>query len=228
MADLQPREPRVLLVEDDASVRDAVSVALAREGYAVTALVDAERLQEVCAEAVPDVAILDIRLPGSVDGLEAARRLKRESDVPVVFLTAADALSDRVAGMGAGAAEYLVKPFSMAELLTCVKGLLRRAGQVVPTRHRYGLLDVDEVARNAWCGNRELALTRPEFELLVALVRQPGRVLSRLQLVSQLWGLGAIGADALDLQMTSLRDKLALVDGPDLVAIDGGFVLRDP
>ena len=222
---LQP--PRVLVVEDDHPIRSALDVALRGEGYAVLALPDGSRLRAQVDEFRPDLALLDVRLGEGPDGYEMAGSLRRQSTMPILFLTAADAVEDRLAGFEAGGDDYLVKPFSMAELLARVKALLKRSGRLSSASYNVGDLVVDEDARTVVRGGAPLELTRTEFELLVVLVRHVGKVLSKTQLLTQVWGFDAYDANLVEVHMSALRRKLE-VDGPRIVhTVRGaGYVLR--
>ena len=217
----------MLVVEDDHPIRSALDVALRGEGYAVLALPDGSRLRAQVDEFRPDLALLDVRLGEGPDGYEMAGNLRRQSTMPILFLTAADAVEDRLAGFEAGGDDYLVKPFSMAELLARVKALLKRSGRLSSASYNVGDLVVDEDARTAVRGGAPLELTRTEFELLVVLVRHVGKVLSKTQLLTQVWGFDAYDANLVEVHMSALRRKLE-VDGPRIVhTVRGaGYVLR--
>ena len=217
----------MLVVEDDHPIRSALDVALRGEGYAVLALPDGSRLRAQVDEFRPDLALLDVRLGEGPDGYEMAGSLRRQSTMPILFLTAADAVEDRLAGFEAGGDDYLVKPFSMAELLARVKALLKRSGRLSSASYNVGDLVVDEDARTVVRGGAPLELTRTEFELLVVLVRHVGKVLSKTQLLTQVWGFDAYDANLVEVHMSALRRKLE-VDGPRIVhTVRGaGYVLR--
>lgn len=219
--------PRVLVVEDDAVIRSALEVALHGEGYQVRAESDGTALDHVAAEFRPDLAILDVRLPVGPDGYSMAARLRRGSDLPLLFLTAADTVDDRLAGFRAGADDYLVKPFSMAELLARVQALLRRSGRLASDSWQVGDLVVDDGARTVVRGGVPLELTRTEYDLLVMLVQHVGRVLSKTQLLTQVWGFDAYDPNLVEVHMSALRRKLESA-GPRLIhTVRGaGYVLR--
>jgi two-component system response regulator MprA len=221
-------ETRVLVVDDDHDVRESLSRALGYAGYEVaTAANGVDALRSV-ARAPVDLIILDVLMP-MLDGLGACRSLRdRGDDTPVLVLTARDAVDDRVAGLDAGADDYLVKPFALRELLARVNALLRRTQ---PLRDVLGYADLtlDLTARSARRGNTELSLTRIEFSLLELLVRNAEQVLSYDVISDRVWGYGeAPASNALQVFVTFLRRKLEANSRPRLVHnVRGvGYVLR--
>jgi two-component system response regulator MprA len=221
-------ETRVLVVDDDHDVRESLSRALGYAGYEVaTAANGADALRSV-ARAPVDLIILDVLMP-MLDGLGACRSLRdRGDDTPVLVLTARDAVDDRVAGLDAGADDYLVKPFALRELLARVNALLRRTQ---PLRDVLGYADLtlDLTARSARRGNTELSLTRIEFSLLELLVRNAEQVLSYDLISDRVWGYGeAPASNALQVFVTFLRRKLEANGRQRLVHnVRGvGYVLR--
>nr|MDQ3612459.1 response regulator transcription factor [Actinomycetota bacterium] len=188
------QRPRVLVVEDDTPIRSALEVALRGEGYEVRAEPDGTGLPQVSEQFLPDLAVLDVRLPVGPDGYAMAGLLRRTSSLPVLFLTAADSVEDRLAGFQAGADDYLVKPFSMAELLARVQALLRRSGRLASPTWQLGDLVVDDGARTVVRGGVPLELTRTEYDLLAMLAQHVGRVLSKTQLLTSVWGFEAYDA----------------------------------
>jgi DNA-binding response OmpR family regulator len=219
--------PRVLVVEDDTPIRSALDVALRGEGYEVRAEPDGTQLLQVAEQFLPDLAVLDIRLPVGPDGYAMAGLLRRTSGLPVLFLTAADSVEDRLAGFEAGADDYLVKPFSMAELLARVQALLRRSGRLASSTWQIGDLVVDDGARTVVRGGVTLDLTKTEYDLLAMLAQHVGKVLSKTQLLTQVWGFDAYDTNLVEVHMSALRKKLELV-GPRLIhTVRGaGYVLR--
>jgi two-component system, OmpR family, response regulator len=219
--------PRLLVVEDDSAVRDALTGALTAEGYAVRACADGLFPDALVAEFAPDLAVLDVRLGNGPSGLAVARRLRATGDLPIIFLTAADAVEDRLAGFDAGAEDYVTKPFAMAELLARVRALLRRSGRVDNGAWTVADLTVDEASRRARRGDAELTLTKVEFDLLSALGRSAGRVLSKGQLLADVWGFEDYDPNVVEVAMSGLRRKLES-NGPRLVhTVRGvGYVLR--
>ncbi|MDQ6617273.1 MAG: response regulator transcription factor [Actinomycetota bacterium] len=220
-------EARILLIEDDESIRAAVTVSLRAEGYAVRAEADGATVARVAEEFRPDLAILDVRLPAGPDGCAIARLLRRASDLPLLFLTAADSLESRLAGFEAGADDYMVKPFSMAELLVRIHALLRRAGRLSSQVRQIGDLVIDEGARAVVRAGAIVELTRTEFALLSALAQHPGQVLSKVQLLTLVWGFDAYGANLVEVHLSTLRRKLEAHGPRQVHTIRGaGYVLR--
>jgi DNA-binding response OmpR family regulator len=221
------QQARVLVVEDDSLIRSALDVALRSDGYEVRAEVDGTAIDEVADQFRPDLAILDVRLPAGPDGYAVARTLRGRSDLAVLFLTAADAVEDRLAGFDAGGDDYLVKPFSMAELLARTRALLRRAGRLASAVWQVGDLVVDDGARVAVRAGQNLDLTRIEYDLLSTLARRPGQVLSKVQLLAQVWGFDAYDANLVEVHMSALRKKLAVAGPPMIHTMRGvGYVLH--
>jgi DNA-binding response OmpR family regulator len=207
----------LLLVEDDQALRAAVRAALLGEGYVVHEVNDGLDIRSVAAAFQPALALLDVRLPNGPSGLSIARVLRDlDPQLPIVFLTAADSTDDRLAGFDAGADDYLVKPFVMAELLARVRALLRRSGRLTSEAwHVAGLL-VDEDTRRVRRDGVEIELTRTEFDVLVQLGRNPGRVLSKVQLLSSVWGFETYDVNVVEVQISGLRRKLE-TQGPRLI-----------
>ncbi len=217
----------MLVVEDDAVIRSALEVALRGEGYELKVERDGTGLEQAVADFRPDLAVLDVQLPVGPDEYAIARLLRRTSSLPILFVTAADSVDDRLAGFRAGGDDYLAKPFSMAELLARVQALLRRSGRLASASWQVGDLLVDDAARIVVRAGVPLELTRTEYDLLVMLVQQVGRVLSKTQLLTQVWGFDAYDTNLVEVHMSALRRKLE-VAGPRLVhTVRGaGYVLR--
>jgi two-component system response regulator MprA len=181
---------RLVIAEDDRAVRESVTRALELEGYEVEAVSDGAMALEAAAREGVDLLILDLGMP-NVDGLTVCRRLRSAgSRLPILVLTARTEVSDRVSGLDAGADDYLPKPFSLDELLARLRSLLRRSTYDAEeaTEIRVDDLVVDEAARRAWRGPRELELTKTEFDLLELLARNSGVVLSHSNIYDQIWG----------------------------------------
>ncbi|MGI8822767.1 MAG: winged helix-turn-helix domain-containing protein [Acidimicrobiia bacterium] len=175
----------------------------------------------------PDLAIVDVRLPPGPDGLALARHLRTVDDLPIIFVTAADAPHERLAGFAAGGDDYLIKPFLMAELLARVGALLRRSGRLRSNLLVLGDLVIDEDARTVVRAGALVALTPTEFDLLLALARHQRKVLSKLQLLSQVRGYEAYDPNLVEVHISALRRKLE-AHGPRIVhTVRGtGYVAR--
>ena len=202
---------RILLVEDEKSIRDVVAAYLEREGYWVTAAADGEAAVEQFDQHQFDLVVLDLMLP-KLSGEEVCRHIRDGSDVPIIMLTAKGEEEDRIAGLELGADDYLVKPFSPRELVARVRALLRRAHVTEePQRDRlvYGDLEIDVSGHKAFLGGQELDLTASEFKLLTTLARYPGRVYSRMELVEKVLGYDFEGYErTIDSHVKNLRAKL--------------------
>jgi two-component system, OmpR family, response regulator MprA len=199
----------VLIAEDDKSVRDSLVRALTFEGYDVTTAADGGEALLSALETRPDVIVLDILMP-NVDGLTACRRLRERGDrTPVLMLTARHEVSDRVAGLDAGADDYLVKPFALDELLARLRALLRRTSMSGDEEVlRVSDLSLDPARRQAWRGGRELELTKTEFDLLELLLFNAGIVLTREQIYERIWGFDfETSSKSLDVYISYLRRK---------------------
>ncbi len=206
---------KVLLVEDDDIVRDAVTLVLEREGYAVTAVADGADAIAAGARGGHDLIVLDLMLP-TVDGLDVCRAVRRTSRVPIVMLTARADTSDVVAGLELGADDYVTKPFEPAVLAARIRSVRRRADEDysgAPNGSQDVLvgrdLRIDLPAQRAFRGDQELLLTPTEFRLLVELIANRARVLSREALLERVWGYDYLGDSRLvDMAVKRLRDKL--------------------
>jgi DNA-binding response OmpR family regulator len=222
-----PPPPRVLLVEDDTALRDAVATALGASGYEVHAAANGRELDRVTAEFRPDAAILDVRLDEGPDGFEIATALRRGPDMPLLFVTAADGLDDRLRGFDVGADDYLVKPFAISELLARLRAILRRAGRLASTTWQVRDLVVDEAQRTVTRDGKPIDLTKTELEVLMVLVRSPGRVFSKTQLLSLVWGFDEFAPNLVEVHVSALRKKLE-AHGPRLVHTErnAGYVVR--
>ena len=199
-----------LAVEDDERIRTAVRFALEDEGWSVTEADSGEAALEAFTHGEIDVVLIDIMLPG-IDGFELCRSIRRQSDVPIVMVTARDDTHDIVAGLEAGADDYLTKPFAPKELSARIRALLRRAKSSSPGEGSRLVGDLEIIADEGVVrkGNDEIHLTKTEFKLLVELSENPGKVLSREQLLERVWGYGYFGDGRLvDVHIRRLRTKI--------------------
>jgi two-component system response regulator MprA len=226
-------QARILVVDDEPAVQIALSRALALEHYEVAQAADGREALECLGAAPYEAVILDIAMP-RMDGLEVCRRLREGGDTtPVLMLTARGEVDDRVAGLDAGADDYLVKPFALRELLARVRALLRRAGEEDGPAETLTFEDLrlDLRAHEAWRAERRLSLTRTEFLLLEMFMRHPRQVLSRSMIFEQVWGYDfGSSSNSLGVYMGYLRRKTE--DGEEtrlLHTVRGvGYVLRNP
>ncbi len=235
----------MLLAEDDRAIRHALERALTLEGYRVTAVADGVEALAQAHKSPPDVLVLDVMMPG-IDGLQVCRVLRAEGDrTPILMLTALVETQDRIAGLDAGADDYVVKPFDVEEVFARLRALLRRtspvgalsgaprppqAPEVPEGRVEAAGLKMDVQARRAWRGGRELELTRTEFELLELLVRNAGIVLDHSTIYDRIWGYDfGPGSKNLAVYVGYLRRKLDQPGAPLLIhTVRGvGYVLRE-
>jgi two-component system response regulator MprA len=221
---------RILVVDDDPAVRASLDRALRLEGYAVDDAADGSTALRSLNLVHPDAVVLDLGLP-DLDGLEVCRRLRSAGDdTPVLILTARDAVDERVHGLDAGADDYLVKPFALAELLARLRALLRRRAGDEGEILRFGDLSLDLGTREAHRGDRAFALTRIEFDLLELFLRHPRQVLTRDVILDRVWGYSFdSGTNSLAVYMGYLRRKTEAGDEPRLLhTVRGvGYVLRE-
>ncbi|MCP2271128.1 response regulator transcription factor [Actinokineospora diospyrosa] len=220
---------RLLVVDDDPDVRDSLRRGLEFEGYQVVTAADGVEALRLIDTARPDLAVLDLMMP-RLDGLQTCRRLRAAGvRLPVLMLTARDALGDRVTGLDAGADDYLVKPFALEELLARVRALLKRNRQRVPVPAplRYADLVLDPHTREVVRAGHQIVLTPTEFDLLAAFLAAPERVLTKQHLKHTVWGHDH-GTNNLDVYIGYLRRKTEAGDLPRLLhTVRGvGFVLR--
>ncbi len=200
--------PNVLIVEDDPDVAVTMVEALQEAGFEVTVAGDGRSALDVLESLATDLVLLDLRLPG-LDGYEVCRRIRQSSEVPVVMVTARSDASEVVRGLELGADDYVVKPFEASVLVARVRAVLRRYGDDAPRMREARDLAVDELAFTAAKAGVALALTPIEMRLLVELVRNEGKVLTREDLLEQVWGYGYLGDSRLvDMAIKRLRDKL--------------------
>ncbi len=207
--------PRLLIVEDEPGIVDFVKRGLEAQGFAVVAAMDGIEGERRALQESFDLLVLDLMLPGR-GGLEILASLRRSKPLlPVIVLTARGEVEDRVGGLDAGAVDYLVKPFSLAELAARVRAQLRLAGQASTSILRGADIRLDLLTRRAWRDDRELHLSSTEFELLAHLIRHRGHVLSREQILGAVWGYDHDPAtNVVDVYVGYLRRKLRLPDRP--------------
>ena len=224
---------RILVVDDDQAVRDSLRRSLAFNGYDVELAGDGLAALESIARNRPDAVVLDVMMP-RLDGLEACRRLRSAGeDLPILVLTARDAVSDRVAGLDAGADDYLPKPFALEELLARLRALLRRTQPAFASDNgqlSFADLTLDPLAREVTRGERTVRLTRTEFNLLELLMRHPRQVLTRSQILEEVWGFDfPTTANSLEVYVGYLRRKTEAAGEPRLIhTVRGiGYALRE-
>jgi two-component system, OmpR family, response regulator MprA len=224
---------RILVVDDDQAVRDSLRRSLAFNGYDVELAGDGLAALESIARNRPDAVVLDVMMP-RLDGLEACRRLRSAGeDLPILVLTARDAVSDRVAGLDAGADDYLPKPFALEELLARLRALLRRTQPAFSSESgqlSFADLTLDPLAREVTRGERTVRLTRTEFNLLELLMRHPRQVLTRSQILEEVWGFDfPTTANSLEVYVGYLRRKTEAEGEPRLIhTVRGiGYALRE-
>ena len=223
---------KVLVVDDERAVRDSLRRALELEGYDVELAADgAEALYRLEANGQPDAVILDVLMPG-LDGLEVCRRLRSKGNgVPVLMLTARTEVENRVAGLDAGADDYLPKPFALEELLARLRALLRRTTPGTDETLRFADLELNPATREAKRGGTPIELTRTEFNLLELFLRNPRQVLTRSVIFERVWGYDfGFASNSLDVYIGYLRRKTELDGKPRLIqTVRGvGYALREP
>ena len=223
---------RILVVDDDRAVRESLRRSLSFNGYSVELAQDGQEALELITSDRPDAVVLDVMMP-RLDGLEVCRRLRSSGDdLPILVLTARDSVSERVAGLDAGADDYLPKPFALEELLARMRALLRRTSpddreSVAMT---FADLSLDPVTREVTRGERQISLTRTEFSLLEMLIANPRRVLTRSRILEEVWGFDfPTSGNALEVYVGYLRRKTEAEGEPRLIhTVRGvGYVLRE-
>jgi two-component system OmpR family response regulator len=222
---------RVLAVDDESSLTELLSMAMRYEGWQVATAASGSEAVKVARETRPDAIVLDMMLP-DFDGLEVMRRIRAEDpDVPVIFLTAKDAVEDRIGGLTAGGDDYVTKPFSLEEVIARLRALLRRSGAAFAKNDStlvVGDLTLDEDSHEVTRAGVEIALTATEFELLRYLMRNPRRVLSKAQILDRVWNYDFGGqANVVELYISYLRKKIDAQRPPMIHTMRGaGYVLR--
>jgi two-component system, OmpR family, response regulator MprA len=222
---------QILVVDDEPAVRDSLERALRLEGYEISVAADGEEALAKLEKNGTDAVVLDVPMPG-VDGLQVCRTMRASGDrTPVLMLTARDAVSDRVAGLDAGADDYVVKPFALDELLARLRALLRRSGISAGGQvQRFHDLELDPVSHQVKRGDRVIELTRTEFALLELFMLHPRQVLTRPVIFDRVWGYDfGPGSNSLEVYVSYLRRKTEAGGEPRLVhTVRGiGYVLRE-
>ena len=224
-----PTRARILVVDDDPRLAASLRRALAFDGHAVQLAADGPEALRAAREQLPDVVVLDRMMPG-MDGLEVCRRLRAASAVPILMLTAMDAIAARVEGLDSGADDYLVKPFALDELLARVRALLRRHDPDSQEQLRFADVIMDTAGREVRRGQRLVELTQLQFDLLERFLRQPRIVLERDRLLEVVWGLDPqTASNVVDVYVGYLRTRLEAAGEPRLIqTVRGiGYVLRE-
>ncbi|SRR5579884_148731 len=215
----------VLVIEDDEAISDLLRRGLTYEGYNVAVAHDGQSGLVMARDAPPDLVVLDLMLPG-IDGLEVCRRLRAADDVPILVLTARGTVTDRIAGLDSGADDYMVKPFSIDELLARVRALLRRKSPPEETELRFADVTMDTKSHEVKRSGRLIHLTNKQYDLLQFFLRHPRQVLSAETIYSHVWG-STYDSNVVQVFIRNLRQALG---EPDLIhTIRGaGYVLREP
>jgi two-component system response regulator MprA len=218
----------ILVVDDDRKIRSVLGRGLRFEGYDVHLAADGQEALSIAREIPLDLVILDVMLP-RMDGLEIARRLRRDMSVTILMLTARDAVPDRIAGLDSGADDYLIKPFDFEELLARVRALLRRAQPQSGEVLTFADLRLNIGTREAERDGRRVDLTTREYELLLLFMRHPRQVLTRDQILDRVWGDAMVESNAIEVHIGRLRDKLEADDKERMIqTIRGaGYALRE-
>lgn len=223
---------RILIVDDDPNMLSMLRRTLGFEGYDVSVASDAETALRSADVELPDIVLVDVMLPG-MNGLELCRRMRarRPEELPVLMLTARDSVPDRVAGLDAGADDYLTKPFAVDELLARIRALLRRSGVKHSETLEFAGLKLIPTTREVFLGGRSIDLTAREFDLLELFMRHPRQVLTREVIFLQVWGYELLGSSSntIDAHIKAIRDKLEADNHPRLLqTIRGvGYSLRE-
>ena len=218
----------ILVVDDDPRILSVVSRGLRFEGYDVQVAADGDAALQRAREDPPHAVVLDVMLPG-MDGLEVCRRLRRGTNVPILMLTARDAVPDRIAGLDSGADDYLVKPFDFDELLARIRALLRRTQPQLEEVLICADLRLHTGTREAYRGSRRIELTTREYELLALFLRNPRHVLTREQILDRIWGDMTVDSNAIEVHIGRLRDKLEAHGEERLIQTvrGAGYALRE-
>ena len=226
MGGMEP--PLILIVEDEKDIARFIELELQAEGYRTEVAHDGITGLSKFREVSPNLVILDLMLP-VMDGIEVAKRIRKTSNVPILILTAKDRVEDKVAGLDAGADDYLVKPFSFEELLARVRAHLRRVTPAITGEIRVADLIINLEGREVFRGNRRIELSNKEFELLELLAKNPGKVFSRYEIEEKVWPGYQGGSNVVDVYIGYLRKKLEAGGERRLIhTVRGvGYVLRE-
>jgi len=201
-------QKRILIVEDEDTIREVVRRYLEREGFRVDEAADGYTALDRIAESEPDLIVMDLMLPG-IDGLTLTRQLRQRSRVPVIMLTARGDTSDRIRGLDLGADDYLAKPFSPRELVSRIQAVLRRGAPAEPARLRFGMVEMDVGSRTVTRGSQNVKLTAREFDLLWFIASHPGQVFTRQRLLDNVWGADFAGdPSTVTVHIRHLREKI--------------------
>lgn len=220
---------KILVVDDEERIRQFLQRGLTFEGYRVETAADGQEALDKARDDPPDLVLLDLMLPG-MDGIEVCRRMRMVTEVPILMLTAKEAIEDRVAGLDAGADDYLVKPFAFDELLARVRALLRRAQPTQPQVYRFADLELDTGTRRGRRGDHIFDLTAKEYELLELFMRHPRQVLTREVIFDRVWNYDFGGeSNIIEVYVRYLRQKTEAEGRPRLIhTVRGvGYVLRE-
>ncbi|MCW4385242.1 response regulator transcription factor [Salinibacterium sp. SYSU T00001] len=225
---------RAVVVDDESTLADLVTMALRYEGWDVRSAADGASAIKLIREFDPDVVVLDIMLP-DLDGIEVLRRTRANgNDVPILFLTAKDALDERIAGLTAGGDDYVTKPFSLEEVIARLRGLIRRSARLIPSAAdpilRVGDLMLNELSYEVRRGDRAIELTATEFELLRFLMRNPRTVMSKAQILDRVWNYDFGGrASIVEIYISYLRKKIDAGEEPMIHTVRGvGYMIKAP
>ncbi len=220
---------RILVIEDEPKISDLIKRGLIYEGYTVDVTANGEQGLAQARDNQPDLVVLDLMLPG-IDGFEVCKRLRAGGDVPILMLTARDAVTDKVKGLDSGADDYLTKPFNFDELVARVRALLRRRRPGEQTVLRYADLTLDQSTREVRRGSRKIDLTTKEFDLLELFLQHPRQVLTRDLIFDRIWNYDFGGeSNIIEVYIRYLRSKLEADDEPRLIhTVRGvGYALRE-
>jgi two-component system OmpR family response regulator len=224
------RPQRILIVDDEVAIRDVAGPSLELAGYDVRTEPDGYLALQALAAFSPDLVVLDINMPG-IDGYEVVRRMRSSGHtVPVIFLSARDAVEDRVDGFEVGGDDYLTKPFHLKELLARVAAVLKRAdtARTGTARLACGLIEIDDATHQVWRDGAPVELTPTEYRLLQFLLRNAGVVVSKAQILDQVWGSDETGTSVVDTFISTLRSKVDRGDPRVIHTVRGfGYVARD-